>query len=83
MANFAEMQNKFDLDHTLRRKFLADPVGTLHEQGVTLTPQQAFRLQQDIEQFKRSARGGPVPELEIGVGVSINPVAVHVHISND
>ena len=80
MADFADIQTKFDADPALRRKLLADPVGVLAQHGITLTPQQAFRLQQDVHDFMAS-QSGVTPDIEIGVGVGIKPPSVHVHIS--
>jgi hypothetical protein len=53
MADFAGLQQKFDGDPELCKRFLSDPVGVLAENNITLSPQQAFRLQQDVEEFTR------------------------------
>jgi hypothetical protein len=53
MANFGEIQTKFDSDPALCKRFLLDPVGVLAELGVVLAPQQAFQLQQDVMNFTR------------------------------
>jgi len=68
MANFGEIQTKFDSDPALCKRFLLDPVGVLAEQGITLAPQQAFQLQQDVMNFTSPA---VIAEGKIHIGVRV------------
>jgi hypothetical protein len=49
----------------------------LQEQGVSLTPQQSFRLQQDVHEFIQA--GGTVADgIQIGVKISIIPPKISI-----
>jgi hypothetical protein len=82
VADFSEIQRKFDSDPNLCRRFLQDPVGVLAAEGVTLSPQQAFHLQQDVMNFTQPATttAGRI-HIHIGpphVHVGIRPISVSV-----
>ena len=68
MADFHQIQEKFDKDPELRKRFLRDPIGVLRELDVILGPQQAFQLQQDVANFQKQ---GPSPA---GVHVGVTAV---------
>jgi len=82
MADFGELQRRFDNDPALCKRFLSDPVGVLAEHDVILDPQHAFQLQQDVMNFTK--RNVVTPEFGIhihapritvsvgpGIGVSV------------
>jgi hypothetical protein len=69
MANFADLQNKFDRDPELCRRFLSDPIGVLSAEGVHLSPQQAFNLQQTVSDITR--RGAAASHSSVGVGIVV------------
>ena len=76
MADFGEIQKKFDSDPALCNQFLRDPVGVLAKEGVVLAPQQAFQLQQDVMNFTQ-----PVSTTASKIHIHIGPPHIHVGIS--
>jgi hypothetical protein len=79
MADFGELQKKFDNDPDLCKRFLSDPVGVLAENDVVLAPQHAFKLQQDVMNFTRRNVATPefgihitAPHISISIGGGIN-----------
>jgi hypothetical protein len=79
MADFTKLQQKFDSDPDLCKRFLSDPVGVLAENDITLSPQQAFRLQQEVADFTRPIEASPdikvhvsAPKIGIGPGIGVH-----------
>jgi len=73
MADFADIQAKFDSDPDLAKRFMSDPIGVLSQHGVQLSPQQAFNVQQAVSEVTKP--GAPETEaLSIRVGITIGIV---------
>ncbi len=72
MADFADIQAKFDQDPTLGKKFLSDPIGVLNSHGIQLTPQQAFEVQQAVSEVTRpSTSEAKAASIRVGITVGI------------
>jgi hypothetical protein len=69
---FAEIQKRFDTEPGLTKKFFADPVGTLGDEGVSLSPELATQLKHDVKEFSK-----PVTAAE---GLRIHAPHIHVGI---
>ena len=72
MADLARLQQRFDNEPELCKRFLSDPVGVLAENDVVLSPQQAFQLQQDVLDFTR-----PIP-----ASPGVDPDFPHIHVTH-
>jgi hypothetical protein len=75
MADFADLQAKFDSDPALGKQFLSDPIGVLSQHGVQLSSQQAFNVQQAVAEVMRP--GTPAPDRAaarsgVFIGIVIN-----------
>lgn len=53
MAKLAELQNRLNRDPKLKAKFLENPVHTLREEGLELTPEMERSVAYLVDQVKR------------------------------
>jgi hypothetical protein len=81
MGDFAKLQEKLDADPDLARRFLSDPVGVLADSDVKLSPQQAFRLQQEVAEFTKPISATPDLHISVSapkISIGISPISVNV-----
>jgi hypothetical protein len=76
MADFARLQEKFDNEPELCKRFLSDPVGVLAENDIVLSPQQAFQLQQDVLDFTRPPAANPVVSPDIHIAITPPKISI-------
>jgi hypothetical protein len=75
MADFSDIQTKFDNDPALAKQFLSDPIGVLRQHGVQLSPQQMFEVQKsvsEVTQVGTPALAAALPNIRIFIGIVID-----------
>jgi hypothetical protein len=69
MSDLAHLQNLLNTDKAWRKRFFTDPVGTLKDGGITLSP----KMQKDVREAvkKLKPRGGTVVFGGHQIGISV------------
>jgi hypothetical protein len=72
MTDFASLQEKFDKDPALSKRFIADPVGVLKSEGVDISPQQAAELKKSVSAIgKAGSKVAAGSKVDVSVSISV------------
>jgi hypothetical protein len=69
MADLKAIQDKLNKDANEKAKFVADPVGYLQQQGLTLSPDAAQQVSSKVKSETQKPGGAAVPAWSVGVVV--------------